>query len=335
MDFSSYSSESIFSPQELSALEQQLAALHKCAKDTRTVAKDEFFKLVSAFEAETMTIKSSGNKDDSQKKRMADCLALLQDIVRQTDDILVDDMNFMEDQMKLLRKIKNSNDQWAQLELRTILGEELVDTEAMMKEIAERSVAVRDEFMTMMVKLRGVLDENNTPKLFAVLKRIQNGEDWADLEQQQPEPEPQSEPAQSQPQAQQQQQPQEESSTSSSASTSAEHQPQQASGSEAATTGDASSESGKPTTEEGQAEQQPTEKTDDAKPAESVPAADTQNSEAADATPATADAGAESNAPQENAPSASSSSSSSSSSSDSTTISADTTAAPAEQPKSD
>eukprot|EP00762_Andalucia_godoyi_P005032 ANDGO_01458.mRNA.1 hypothetical protein len=201
MDFTGYGSGSIFTPQELTALEQQLNSLFKAAKEARTVCKDESFKLSSAFEAEVMSQKQTASKNQQShastttttttggehKVKIGDCLGLMQEIIRQTDDVLVDDMNFLDDQMKLVRKIKNSNDHWAQLELKTILGEDVIDTEALNAEIAEKSNSCRDSFLELMTRLRAILDEGNVDKLYRALKRVQNGEP---VDQDEPEPEP-------------------------------------------------------------------------------------------------------------------------------------------------
>lgn len=174
MDFSSSVVDSIFSPAELSAFESQLSALHRSIKETRAFFKEECFKLESSFEATAIASQSNVRL----KKKISECGTILHEIIKGTDDCLADDMNFVDEQMKLIRKIKSTNDQMAQIELKSVLGDDVIDTDEMVQELPQLSEESRARFMEIIGVLREILEKEDMPRLLKVLQAIRNGEDY-------------------------------------------------------------------------------------------------------------------------------------------------------------
>eukprot|EP01028_Stygiella_incarcerata_P001267 TRINITY_DN1203_c1_g5_i1.p1 TRINITY_DN1203_c1_g5~~TRINITY_DN1203_c1_g5_i1.p1 ORF type:complete len:235 (-),score=73.27 TRINITY_DN1203_c1_g5_i1:308-922(-) len=163
---------SIFTSFELTELETQLVSLQRAARDVRTLAKEEFYKLTTTFEAEAMQRQNSGDRDGH--KLLVEATTLWNEQTKQVEDEINADIQFLEQQVRHVQDLKTDRNYWKELELRTLLGDELLDTGKLSTELQKFSEKTKAGFLDLILHIRGKIETAEIEDLVSFLRNLQD-----------------------------------------------------------------------------------------------------------------------------------------------------------------
>ncbi|KAL0491169.1 cytidylate kinase [Acrasis kona] len=84
------------------------------------------------------------------------------------------DSLYLDEQLKILKNICYEKDYWKELELKSIIGEEIIKTEVVQADCDEHFKNTKDNFESLMKDIRRLIDKLNFNKIIEILNDLQS-----------------------------------------------------------------------------------------------------------------------------------------------------------------
>jgi hypothetical protein len=101
--------------------------------------------------------------------RIEETSDLCSSLTKTTDDDIDRDSVYLEEQLKLLKNICYEKDYWKELELKSIIGDEVIKQETFQKDCDEHFRITKERFEVLMRDIRRLIDKLNFVKIIEIL----------------------------------------------------------------------------------------------------------------------------------------------------------------------
>jgi hypothetical protein len=172
--------ERIFTNSEIQLLESHIKYLLTRQKDIKAYVREEFKKIQLRLEKEVMDAQQEGKSDVAKTYiinffsfyRIEETADLCVSLTKITDDDIDRDSIYLEEQLKLLKNICYEKDYWKELELKGIIGDEIIKMDTFQKDCDEHFRVTKERFEVLMRDIRRLIDKLNFPKIIEIFSDL-------------------------------------------------------------------------------------------------------------------------------------------------------------------
>lgn len=104
--------------------------------------------------------------------RIEDTSDLCGTLTKRMDEDIDKDSLYLEEQLKILKNVSYEKDYWKELELKSIIGDEIIKLEIFQKDCDENWRITRERFENMMRDFRRLIDKLNFVKIIEILNDL-------------------------------------------------------------------------------------------------------------------------------------------------------------------